>query len=184
MELTTNRLHLRPFTASDFGAVHSYAGNPANVTYMGWGPNDEQATRAFLDTAIAHWDKDPITDYDFAIVLKDANVVIGGCGIYLNQSRQEGMLGWILHMDYWKQGLMTEAARELLRFGFEQLNLHRLYATCNADNYGSYRVMENCGMTKEAHFRKNRFGRVGDQKKWFDELHYAMLDEDWHLIRK
>jgi len=179
MELNTQRLILRPFVKEDFDAVHAYASDINNVRYMIWGPNGEKDTRAFIEDCLCKAEESPRLNYDFAITLKGAGRLIGGCGIYLNKEGTEGMLGWILHRDYWKQGYMPEAAKALLRFGFETLKLHRVYATCNADNYGSWRVMEKCGMRREAHFRKNRFGRVGTEQVWYDELHYAMLDEEW-----
>lgn len=177
--IETKRLLLRPFNKDDFEANHSYASVPENVKYMIWGPNDEKATRDFLAKAEENWKETPITQFDFAIVLKDNGAVIGGGGIYLNKDRNEGMLGWILHRDYWKQGICTEFAKALLKFGFEDLKLHRIYATCNTKNYGSYHVMEKCCMRREAHFIKNRFGRVDNQEVWYDEYHYAILDEEW-----
>lgn len=177
--LNTERLTLRPFTQADFQAVHAYASDPENVKYMVWGPNDEKATRNFLLEAEEKWQCDPIMQYEFAVVKKDSGTVIGGCGIYLNRSRSEAMLGWILNRHFWKQGYGTELAKELIRYGFKELNLHRIYATCNTENYGSYRVMENCGMRREAEFKKNRFGRVGDQEIWYSEYHYAILKEEW-----
>lgn len=177
--LETDRLILRPFTQGDFDAVHAYASAPENVKYMVWGPNSEEDTRNFLIRCEEKWQADPITEYELAVVSKMESKVIGGCGIYLNDARSEAMLGWILHRDYWRQGLMPEAAAALLKYGFETLKLHRIYATCNTDNYGSHRVMEKLGMRREAHFVKSRFGRVCDEKKWYDIYHYAMLDEEW-----
>lgn len=72
---------------------------------------------------------------------------------------------------------MTEAAKELLRFSFENLKLHRVYATCDANNYGSYKVMENIGMRREGHAIKNR--KVVGFKEYHDELFYAILEEEW-----
>lgn len=184
LTLETERLVLRPPTENDFEAVHAYASVPENVYFMVWGPNDEEATRSFLRDCVEAWKADPIIKYDFAITLKDSGRMIGACGIYLNQDRTEAMAGWILHRDYWKQGYMPEAALALLKFGFETLKLHRIYATCNADNYGSYRVMEKVGMRREAHFIKSRFGRVGDKQVWYDQYHYAMLDEEWAATHK
>ena len=91
-------------------------------------------------------------------------------------------MGWILHMNYWKRGYMPEAVRALLKYGFEELSLHRMCASCNADNYGTYRVMEKCGMRKEAAFLKSRRGRPGIDKEWFDEFLYAMLADEWRTI--
>lgn len=179
MKLYTKRLILRDFKRSDFQAIHSYASNIENLKYMIWGPNTEEDTIGFIENCINSRKRIPRLNYDFAIVNKSIRKVIGGCGIYLNQEFNEGMIGWILHKDYWKQGYTPEAGKALLKFGFEELNLHRIYAKCNAENYGSYRVMEKCGMRREAHFIKNRYGRVGNHEKWYDEYYYAMLEEDW-----
>lgn len=184
MQLTAEKIILREFTEADFEAVHAYAAVPENVRYMVWGPNDEAATKAFISSCIERAGKTPRTQYDFAIVLKETQKVIGGCGIYLKNELLEAEIGWILHRDYWKQGLMPQAGLLLLGFGFEQLGLHRIYATCNAENYGSYRVMEKCGMRKEAHFLQNRHGYAGDKEKWYDEYHYAMLEEEWKSRQK
>lgn len=178
MKLTTERLRLRPFEEDDFDAVHSYASVYDNVRYMIWGPNSEEETRNFIKNAMEQSKAVPQQKYDFAVTLKDGGQLIGGCGIYL-KSPGEAEIGWILHRNYWKQGYGTEFARELLRFGFENLNLHRIYATCYARNYGSYRVMEHNGMRREGCFLKNRPGRLCDAEKWYDEFHYAILEEEW-----
>lgn len=179
LTLETERLLLRPLNSGDFEAVQAYASVPENVTYMIWGPNGEEDTRAFLRRCEECWNENPIRKHEFAVVLKSSEKVIGACGIYLAAELNQAMLGWILHRDYWKQGFMPEAAGELLRFGFETLKLHRIYATCNAENYGSYRVMEKIGMRREAYFRKNRYGRVGGRTEWFDEYYYGILEEEW-----
>ena len=179
LKLETERLLLRPFTTDDFEAGHSYGSDPENVKYMVWGPNDENATRAFLNSCEEKWKADPIKEYEFAIVLKSTGKVIGGCGIYLNNERNTAMLGWILNKGYWKQGYMPEAAAKLLEYCFNELKLHRVYSTCNTENYGSFRVMEKIGMRREAHFIKNNFGRVWDKEIWYDEYHYAILEEEW-----
>jgi RimJ/RimL family protein N-acetyltransferase/predicted thioesterase len=167
--LETARLILRPLTLDDFGAVHSWAGNPENTRYMAWGPNNEEQTRAFLSSA-----KD---GKDFAVVLKSSNAVIGSCGIVPNSTADRGELGWILHKDYWKNGYGTELGGELIRYGFEDLKLRRIFAPCAAVNYGSYRVMERNGMRREALNRKAFWARV--DKEWIDEAVYAILAEDY-----
>ena len=119
MELTTERLILRPFSLKDFDAVHAYASEIDNVRYMIWGPNEKKDTEAFIEDCLCKADETPRLNYDFAVTLKDTGQPIGGCGIYLNKEQTEGMLGWILHRDYWKQGYTPEAAIALLYFGFE-----------------------------------------------------------------
>lgn len=160
MILTTERLRLRPFEEDDFDAVHSYASVYNNVRYMIWGPNSEEDTRNFIKNVMEQSKAVPQQKYDFAVTIKDGGKLIGGCGIYL-KSPSEAEMGWILHRNYWKQGYGTEFARELLRFGFEDLKLHRIYTTCYAKNYGSYRVMERNGMRAKVLSSKTaREGRV------------------------
>jgi len=169
-KLTTERLLLRPFTSFDFTAVHSWASNPQNVRYMSFGPNTEEETKAFL----------PMTKpgKDFAVVLAQSNCVIGSCGIYPDSANDTAELGWILHMDYWKQGYGTELCGELIRYGFEGLKLRRIKAPCAAVNYGSYRIMERNGMRREALHRKAFWARV--DKEWVDEAVYAILAEEYY----
>ena len=180
MELQTKRLILREFKESDFKSVHKYASNLDSIKYMIWGPNSEKDTVNFLKQCIEKSTLEPRLNYDFAITLKESGQLIGGCGIYLNSELNEGMLGWVLHMDYWKQGYGTELAEEIIRFGFENLGLHRIYATCYAENYGSYRVMERNNMRREAHFNKNRMGRI----EWVDEVVYGILEEEWRATQQ
>lgn len=184
MMLTTERLILRPFKKSDFEDVYEYSSNSENVKYMIWGPNNEEDTRNFINDCMQAEKITPRKQYDFAVVHKESGKVIGGCGLYLNIRFDEAMLGWILNKDYWKQGYGAELGKALIKYGFENLKLHRVYATCNAENYGSYRVMEKCGMRREAHFIKNRFGRVGVEEIWYDEFHYAILDVEYDELAK
>lgn len=178
--IDTERLTLRPFCGGDFEAVHAYTSVPENTYFMHWGPNDEAKTRDFLARCEENWATKPIMKYDIAVVLKAENKVIGGCGLYLtDKERNTAMLGWILHRDYWKQGYTPEAASAILKYCFDELKLHRVWANCNTENYGSYRVMEKIGMRREGHFIKSSFGRVGDSRKWYDQYYYAILDEEW-----
>lgn len=169
--LQTQRLILRPLTMDDFEAVYSWGSNPANTRYMGWGPNNEEQTREFVTSASAK------PGVDFAVVIKETGKVIGGCGIYPNNDNDTADIGWILHIDHWKNGYGTELGGELIRYGFENLKLRRIIAPCAAVNYGSYRVMERNGMRREALHVKAFWARV--DKEWIDEAIYAILAEEY-----
>ena len=172
--LDTERLILRPPTIDDFEAFHSWCSNAENTRYMSFGPNSEEETKAWLAGAKP--------GRDFAVVLKETNAVIGSGGIYPDASNDTGMLGWILHMNYWKQGYGTEFGKELIRYGFEDLKLRRIFAPCVAANYGSYRVMERNGMRREALHIKKHWARV--DKEWVDEAVYAILAEEYFVTRE
>lgn len=167
--LETERLILRPLTPEDFTAVHSWAGNPANTRYMAWGPNTEEQTKGFLESVKP--------GLDFAVVLKSSNMVIGSCGIYPDSECDTGELGWILHCVYWKQGYGTELGSELIRYGFADLKLRRIFAPCAAQNYGSCRVMERNSMRREALRVKAFWARV--DQEWIDGAEYAILADEW-----
>ena len=61
-------------------------------------------------------------------------------------------LGYRLYPAFWGRGLATEGARALIRLAFEQLDLDRIVATMMADNIGSWRVMEKCGLRRVSTF--------------------------------
>ncbi len=74
---------------------------------------------------------------------------------------------------------MPEAVRAMLRLGFRELGLHRMCAGCNTENYGTWRVMEKCGMRREAELIKSKRGRPGIDREWYDEYMYAILSDEW-----
>jgi len=166
-QLSTERLILRPLRPEDWPAAYSWASNPDNVRYMGWGPNTEDETKDFIATTTP--------GRDFLVVLNGK--AIGSCGIYPDDMCDSAVLGWILHMDYHKQGYGSELCKELIRYGFEDLKLRRISAPCAAPNYGSYRIMERNGMRREALHIKNFWARV--DKEWIDKAVYAILAEEY-----
>jgi ribosomal-protein-alanine N-acetyltransferase len=64
-------------------------------------------------------------------------------------------VGYALARDHWGQGIGTEAVWAMLRFGFEQMNLHRIYAGTIADNYESVRMLEKIGFVREGTKRES-----------------------------
>ena len=180
--LETERMILRKFTQDDFSAVHSYASSPENIIYMLWGPNTQEETKAFISMAISKAEENLCTNYQYAAILKDSGKLIGACNLLL--SGDEAETGWILHRDFWKQGYGTEMGKAMLRLGFDELHLHRIIAHCDAENYGSYRVMEKIGMRREGLFFEGRPANKLSGKKYGDELTYAILKEEWDIHKE
>lgn len=181
--LETERLILRPFEETDFEAVHSYSSVTVNVQYMLWGPNNESDTREFIMEAIAASKEEPCRNHQYAVVLKAENRLIGGCNLLVLDGEQ-AEIGWILHRNYWKQGFGTEMGKKLLEYGFGELGLSRIVAHCDAENYGSYRVMENIGMRREGCFLKARPAHKFSDKEYSDEYLYAILKEEWEPLKE
>ena len=135
-----------------------------------------------FEAAIADAEKEPCEKFRYAVILKDGNKLIGGCEIALREDY--AYLGWILHKDYWKQGCGTEFGRELLRFGFEELGVRRIIASCDAENYGSYRVMERIGMRREGLLIEGRPANKLTDRPYSDEFEYAILKDEWEARRE
>ena len=174
--IVTPRLLLREFVPEDFSAVMRYASDPEVTRHMLWGPNGEVETRGFLNHAIHCQGEARRTAYELAVILKDTNELIGGCGIgIVHADHREGEIGYCFDKAYWGNGYATEAARALLSYGFETLKLHRIYATCSPANHGSAHVLEKCGMQREGVLRQHKWMKGA----WRDSFLYSILEQEY-----
>ncbi|MCF2936826.1 GNAT family N-acetyltransferase [Paenibacillus alkaliterrae] len=173
MKIVTDRLIIRDFIQEDWQTVHTYASNPLVARYMIWGPNTEDDTKKFIQRTIEMQGHNPRKDLELAVTLKDSGQLIGGCGIHVEGTN--GEIGYCFHPNYWRQGYASESAAALLKFGFNELGLHRIFATCRPDNIGSSMVMEKIGMKREGHLREHM--KVKGQ--WKDSFLYSILDQEF-----
>lgn len=180
MELTTDRLLLRDFVPEDWQAVLAYQSDPLYLRYYHWTHRTEADVRAFVHRFITQQQENPRKKFQLALILKDENRLIGNCGVRMDDTEnRQGNIGYELDSRYWNRGYATEAASTMLRFGFEALKLHRIWACCVAENIGSWRVMEKLGMRWEGCEREKEF----IQGAWRDQLLYALLDHEWRSCR-
>jgi RimJ/RimL family protein N-acetyltransferase len=178
VRIETERLILRDFRDDDRHAMLAYWNDPRYQRYYAE-VDAEQMVRQLVDWFVEQQAEQPRQKWQLAITLKEDGRFIGNCGVRVNDARlREGNIGYELHPDCWGHGYATEAARAVLRFGFEQAGLHRVWAECVADNIGSQRVLEKLGMRREAHFREHQWYR----DRWWDNLIYAILDHEWRAI--
>ena len=171
LPLATERLLLRDFQQTDWEAVHSYASDTEVVKFMQWGPNSEADTKDFIQKTLATQAEKPRLVFDLAVILKADNILIGACGIRSsNLPNREAAIGYCFHRQFWGKGYATEAAKAVIAFGFQQLGLHRIFATCDPENMGSARVLEKVGMQREGYLREDKLVKG----KWRDSLLYAI----------
>jgi [ribosomal protein S5]-alanine N-acetyltransferase len=174
--LETERLLLREVRAEDESDVHEYASDPEVVRQMIWGPNTPEATREFLASALATQAQWPRPNVGLAIEPKSERRLIGSIELRISdEANRTADFGYVLNRNYWGRGYMTEAAHAILDVAFRQLNLHRVWATCNAKNRPSYRVLEKLGMRREGLFLKHAM----EKGEWRDTYLYAILAEEW-----
>lgn len=146
MVLETERLILRKWKSSDAADLYKYASDERIGPPAGWPPHkDEAYSKAIIRTVFAR-------DEVYAICLKElGRKIIGSIGLTLDGSPErpigadEAELGYWVGYPFWGKGIATEAAQELLRHGFENLNLSRVFCAYFEGNDRSKKVQEKCG---------------------------------------
>ena len=148
-ELETERLYLRALRVSDAPDMHDYAKRPETTRYLLWNPHpDLDYTRRYLEYLMGRYRLGQF--YDWALINKEDGKMIGTCGfVKFDLPHNCAEIGYVLNPDYHGQGLMPEAAKRILQFGFSVLGLHRIEARYMAANTPSRHVMEKLGMTFE-----------------------------------
>lgn len=169
--LETTRLKLRPFSEADVAELVPLIGRQevAATTLRIPHPYTEQEARAFL----ARCEGDD--EVRLAITLRKDGSLCGGIGLRLAPEHHHAELGYWLGVPYWGQGYATEAARELLRHGFENLGLHRIFASHFKHNPASGRILVKLGMRYEGSQREHL--RKWDQ--FVDSEIYGILRREW-----
>ena len=173
--LQTQRLQLRRFGLADAPALFAYASDPLVTRFITWRTQIAVEEATDFVQGILDWYRSGEVAY-WAIIRRDNGQLIGSCGLFdwqPNPARAE--LAFVLARPYWGQGFISEAVRELMRYGFEELGLIRLEARCVVQNTASARVMERAGMTYEGTLRHYIYikGQLYDLKV------YSLLREEW-----
>jgi ribosomal-protein-alanine N-acetyltransferase len=145
LEIETARLRMRPYTMDDIDGLHRLWTTPEARKYL-WDDiiiSREQAASVVAESI------ELFGTHGFgqcAVFPKDHESLIGFCGFRLFGEPPEVEILYGLVPQCWGHGLATEAARAMLRFGFEQCGWQRVYAGADPPNAASIRVMERCGM--------------------------------------
>jgi ribosomal-protein-alanine N-acetyltransferase len=174
-EIKTFRLILRPVRPSDVEDIHRYASNPDVLRYTSWRtPHEFSETKEFVRRLV---DK-PKGAFALAICLKEDPRVIGI--IEFGTREAKGGVDYSLAAEYWNQGIMTEAVRAVIDWGFDaHPELQQISSSAMPVNRGSTRVMEKCGMTFEKQ-AQDKFER-SDVPVILDE--YIIDRETWQHRR-
>jgi ribosomal-protein-alanine N-acetyltransferase len=173
--LETERLILRKFTLDDADAMFSnWASDPEVAKYMRWDAHKNiDETKNVLLKRIERYSS--LSTYHWAIVLKDADMLIGNIVIMIsNEYDMCGEAAYCIGRQYWSQGVITEALKAVLKFGLTEVSFNRIEAYHSVNNIASGKVMKNAGMKYEGRMRKKYLSHVGFE----DSDMYAILRED------
>lgn len=147
MILETERLILRPWEETDAEDLYKYASHPEVGPIAGWAIHTsvDNSRQIICDVLSA-----PET---YAVVLKEVDHPVGSIGLMLGKASNigipdtEGEIGYWIGVPYWGQGLIPEAVREIMRYGFNDLKLEKIWCGYFDGNTKSKRVQENVVFT-------------------------------------
>jgi RimJ/RimL family protein N-acetyltransferase len=177
LPIETERLRIRAYTADDFDSVLGMFGREDVSRYLNWEPMDRERAGDLLERRM-HQSSMEKAGEGLGLVLEErpSGRFVGEVILrWLSEESRQGEIGWSLHPDAQGKGYATEAARELLRLGFEDLGLHRIIAECDPRNVGSIRVMERLGMRREA----DHVDAMWLKGEWVGSVVYAILEDEW-----
>lgn len=167
--LMTARLRLEPFDDAHFDALHAMNSLPEVMRYITGRPETPDETRASIARCKARW-----AEWGYSwwcMFARDSGQLVGaGCIQHLGRDAANPLeIGWRLRPEQQGKGYAQEAAQEMARFAFENLQAPLLYAVCDQNNPASAKIMRRLGMTYRG------------IERWYDTdtLAYSMTRADW-----
>jgi len=169
--LETERLILRPWAESDIPELVPLIGarEVAATTLRIPHPYREEHAREFLRTVGKE------NEQRLSIRLRSDGRLCGGVGLFPTAAHQHAELGYWLGVPFWGHGYATEAAHAVVRYGFEQIQFHRIFASHFEGNVASARVLEKLGMRHEGCLRQH----ILKWGKFIDLELYAILRQEF-----
>lgn len=164
--IETERLIIRRMQRSDAEDMYEYAKCAEVTEYLLWKEHASiDYTRAYLSAIQKHYRAG--TYFDYAVVLKEENRMIGTCGFSrIDKADNAAEIGYVINPAYQRRGYASEAVIALMRLGFCDMGMNRIEGRYMVKNLASRKVMEKCGMTFEGVCRelmlvKGRYEDIG-----------------------
>lgn len=164
--IETERLILRKFNHQDREAIFEFNSNEEVMRYTG----NSILTSLDQTTEILKTTERDYQTYGYgrlALVYKEENKVIGFAGLKYLPEFGETDIGYRMLPTYWGRGIATEAASELLKYGFEQLGLKRIIGIAYPENIASWNVLEKIGMT---FYKMDDYDGDGGNYRWYEAV--------------
>lgn len=152
-ELETDRLLLRRILPEDAADMYEYSSDKDVTRFLLWDVHpDYFYTQDYIEYLQERYSLGDF--YDWAIVLKEENKMIGTCGFTnMDLPNSCAEIGYVINPSFRGHGYAAEAAKKVIQFGFSSLFFERISAICMKENNASLRVMQKCGMIFEGTLR-------------------------------
>jgi len=173
--IETERLILRKLRYSDQKDIFEYAKNPRVAEHLIWEAHkNEFDTIQFLNLVYDAYNHNNAAPW--GIELKDNGNLVGTIG-FINyfEKKNEAEIGYAISEEYWGMGLITEALKEVIKFGFENMKLNMITARCKPANNASFRVLEKCHFKFDGIFQK----QMEIKGKLEDMRMYSLSQKDY-----
>lgn len=162
---------LREFAADDINDVHAIVGDDRVTQWLSFDSRDRSQAESMLSGIVERSARVPRDEWYLAVEVHGN--VVGFVRLALSGVRA-GKLGYSIAAQHWGKGYATDAARTMIRFGFDSLDLHRVSAAIGPENAASITVAEKLGMTCEGRIRDHVF----TNRQWRDSLLFAVLADE------
>jgi len=173
--LHTARLRLRPFTDADAEALFGLQSNAEVLRYWDSPPWTERA-RADRFIAVCREMEQEGTGARLAVDLASDGAFIGWCTLARwNPDHRSASMGYCLEQAAWGHGYAAEAARAVLQWAFDTLDLNRVQAEADTRNAASARVLEKLGFVREGTLREDCVVNGDVSDSWV----YGLLRREW-----
>ena len=171
--LETERLILRRVDKNDIKEVLALRSNPETMKYIPRpllkNNEDALAQIAMIDEKI-----ESNEGINWAITIKGDPRLIGVIGHYrIQKENYRAEIGYMILPEYNGKGIVTEAVREAVKYGFDVMKLHSIEAVIEPGNLASAKVLEKNGFIKEAHLKENEFY----DGRFIDSVIYSLLNK-------
>ena len=183
IRLETERFIIRDPLLTDLDGWHRLLSDPVAMYYL-----NDIMTRTIeescknLEAAVSDAENPNRIKYFFAIEEKLSGAFIGTIGYTVTKTTPIGKFvgaGYFILPEYQGKGCMTEVFQEVIRFAFEDNGVFKISSGCISENRASERVMQKCGMIKEAEYKSHTWhdGRIKDR------MEYRLINDEWKTIR-
>jgi RimJ/RimL family protein N-acetyltransferase len=173
--LHTARLRLRPFNDGDANALLALHSNAYVLRYWDSPPWNEPS-RAEQFIAACRQIAEEGTGTRLAVDHLSDEAFIGWCSLTRwNPVYRSASMGYCFDEAAWNHGYATEAARALLRWSFDELDLNRVQAETDTRNLASARVLEKLGFVREGTLREDCVVNGDVSDSWV----YGLLRREW-----
>ncbi len=170
-DLETERLLLRRVSKNDAYEIMQLRGNAETMKYIPR-PLVKNIEDALVHVALINEKNDANEGINWAITIKNNPKLIGIIGHYKIQKENfRTEIGYMLLPEFHNRGIVSEAIRKVVDYGFDVMNLHSIEAVIDPRNFASEKVLQKNNFVKEAHFIENEFA----QGKFWDSVIYSLL---------